>query len=182
METRCVMGAALPIGGKRWIRWITQYSHVGKIITQMKKQNCIRTSNHRQKWTALWNLSPEGHGQCSVVRRLLRQAACTHTLTHTAGGRCGGPARARPFGRAWAGSSRYIWRGFPAGCTRNPGLRNRQDVPEVQVRTQAEREQVRPISRGHPQSIHEERQTYEKTQRELSPILLNGQMTVYHLN
>lgn len=50
----------------------------------------------------------------------------THTLTHTAGGQCGGPARAPPSGRAWAGSSRCIWRGFLAGRTRSPGLWDRQ--------------------------------------------------------
>lgn len=58
----------------------------------------------------------------SMVGRLLRQAAYTHTLTHTAGGRCGGPAHVLPSGQAWAGSSRCIWHGFLAGRTRNPGL------------------------------------------------------------
>lgn len=70
--------------------------------------------------------------------RPLRQAASVHTLTHTAGGRCGGPAHVLPSGRAWAGSSKCRWHGFLAGHTRNPGLRNRQDIQAAHIRTQAE--------------------------------------------
>lgn len=45
-----------------------------------------------------------------------------HPHLHTAGGRMRGPAHALLSGRAWAGSSRCIWRGFLAGRTRSPGL------------------------------------------------------------
>lgn len=62
------------------------------------------------------------HRTGSVAGRLLRKAVNAHTLTHTAGGRCGGPAHVLPSGQAWAGSSRCIWHGFLAGRTHNPGL------------------------------------------------------------
>lgn len=72
----------------------------------------------------------------------------THTLTHTAGGRCGGPARALLSGRAWAGSSRCIWRGFLAGRTRSPGLWDRQPAQAGAASTGAAARAAQPTPGG----------------------------------
>lgn len=77
----------------------------------------------------------------------LRQAALAGA-THTAEGRCAGPAHAPPCGRAWAGSSRCTRRGFPAGRTRNPGLRGGRTSGPARVGTQAESANETRVVRG----------------------------------
>ena len=72
----------------------------------------------------------------------------THTLTHTAGGRCGGPAHAPLSGPAWAGSSRCIWRGFLAGRTRSPGLWDRQAAQAGAASTGAAARAAQPTPGG----------------------------------
>lgn len=148
----------------------------GQLIMQMKN-NCILISLKNQQHS---KFSAERTQRRPCGGEVARQTSHTHTVTHTVGGQCGGPAHALPSGRAWAGSSRYIWRGFLAGRTCNPELKNRQDVQANNVGTPAEG-----VDQTHTQKAARKHacrgQTYEKTQREFRPIL-NSQMTDHHLN
>ena len=105
----------------------------------------------------------------------------THTLTHTAGGRCGGPARAPPSGRAWAGSSRCIWRGFLAGRTRSPGLWDRQATQAGAASTVAAARVAQPHLEGQLQDTQEGTDLQENLDRPQANFP-NSQVTVYHSN
>lgn len=154
-EMQCVVGTASPVWERphrdRTLQWNTELRAHFPPHTNV---------NHA------WNPEPEGHTG-KALRWEVTQTN-THTpRTHTAGGRCGGPAHALLSGRAWAGSSRCIWRGFLAGCTRNPGLQNRQDA-QAGVSGHRQRELIRKHLDGCLQSAQENRPT--RTPREKSDL------------
>lgn len=83
---------------------MTERGHMGTLTMQMENSHVI-TFYPTHESRRLQTPSLQGHmGPCGGAAG----AGGTHALTHIAGGRCRGPAHARPSGQAWAGSSRYM--------------------------------------------------------------------------